>query len=69
MILHVALVEQFYARELAIPTKSRDVANGLNGEIKTYLQCRIETRRKKDIFQWSFKSHEIQPACNITHCN
>jgi len=50
VILHVALVEQFYARELATLTKARKVANGLNGEIKTYLQCRLETRRKKTFF-------------------
>jgi len=50
VILRVALVEQFYARELAMLTKSRKVANGLNGEIKTYLQCRLETRRKKTFF-------------------
>ena len=50
MILYVALVERFYARELVMLTKSRKVANGLNGEIKTYLQCRLETRRKKTFF-------------------
>ena len=50
MILHVALVEQFCARALVMLTKSRKVANGLNGESETYLQCRLETRRKKTFF-------------------
>jgi hypothetical protein len=43
VILHVALVEQFYTRELVMLTKSRKGANGVNGEIKTYLKCRLET--------------------------
>jgi len=50
VILHVALVEQFYAREFMMLTRSRKVANGLNGEIETYLHCRLETRRKKTFF-------------------
>jgi len=50
VILHVVLVEQFYARELTMLTKPRKVANGLNGEIKAYLQHRLETRKKKTFF-------------------
>jgi len=50
VILHVALVEQFYPRELAMLTKSKKVANVLNGEIKTYMQHRLEIRRKKIFF-------------------
>jgi hypothetical protein len=44
VILHVSFFEQFCARELAMLTKSRKVANGRNGEIKTY--CSVDLRQK-----------------------
>jgi hypothetical protein len=66
VISHVVLVERFYARELTMLTKSSKVANGLHGEIKIYLKCRLETRRKNTFFS-GVSSHMRYIQCEISH--